>query len=289
LNPAPSYANLVPLKKSKSKDYEYIINYYGSYASMFNYPKSTQMVGQIPGAGGQGCTNAQFGYGKGIIWNAGRNSASGSYIVTEYMVPSNKVIRSVSVSYENTSSCAMNKSGDLAVGVLCSDSCGPGGQLVIFKNATGKPTVYKTPLSREYFNGYDPSGNLFADGQDSSGNFMLVELPKGSTKAVTIKTSNSPVFPGSVQWDGTYVTVFDQLTNETYQYTVSGTNATLKNLVSYNGAGDCAQTWLVKGLMYCGDAGNYSGEVYNYPAGGSAKAVFTGNFDFPLGVTAAKK
>jgi hypothetical protein len=92
-----------------------------------------------------------------------------------------------------------------------------------------------------------------------------------------------------VQWDGTYLSVFDQLTSETYQYTVSGTTATLKNTIHLTGASDCAQTWIVKGLLYCADAGNDGGEVYNYPAGGSPVATFTGNFDFPLGVTAAKK
>ncbi|MGB6519689.1 MAG: hypothetical protein WBE79_14425, partial [Candidatus Cybelea sp.] len=101
--------------------------------------------------------------------------------------------------------------------------------------------------------------------------------------------SNAPEFPGSVQWDGTYLTVFDQLTSETYQYTVSGTTATLKNTIQYSGASDCAQTWIVKALLYCGDAGNDAGEVYNYPAGGSPTAVLTGNFDLPLGVTAARR
>jgi hypothetical protein len=92
-----------------------------------------------------------------------------------------------------------------------------------------------------------------------------------------------------VQWDGTYLTVFDQIANATYQYTVSGTTATLKGTVSLSGSSDCAQTWIVQGLVYCGDAGNGDGEVFNYPAGGSPIAVFTGNFDFPLGVVAAKK
>ncbi len=96
-------------------------------------------------------------------------------------------------------------------------------------------------------------------------------------------------FPGSVQWDGTYLTVFDQLTNQFYQYTVSGKTATLKGTIQLTGSGDCAQTWIVKGLVYCGDAGNNNGEVFKYPAGGSPVAVFTGNFDFPLGMTAAQK
>jgi hypothetical protein len=285
LNPLPRYAELVP-DKSKSKTYEYIFNTYGSYASIFNYPKSTKMVGQLNGAGGQGCTNVLYGYGKKIIWNAGRTND----VITEYSVPNNKVLKTLSLDYTYTSSCAMNTSGDLAVGILLGNSSGPGGQVVIFKNAAGSGKVYNTPLTKEYFDGYDPSGNLFADGEGGpSYNFMLVELPKGSSKFVTIKTSNSPEFPGSVQWDGTYLTVFDQEAGATYQYTVSGTTATLKNTVQFTGTSDCAQTWIVKGLLYCGDAGNNDGEVFKYPAGGSAAATFTGNFDFPLGVTAAKK
>lgn len=284
LSPLPRYAQLVP-DKSKSNKYEYIINFYGTYATMFNYPKSTAQIGSLYGAGGQGCTNVLYGYGKKIIWNAGRTND----LITEYKVPSNKVLKTLFLDYTFTSSCAMNTSGDLAVGILLGNSYGPGGQVVIFKNATGSGTVYDTPLNREYFNGYDPSGNLFADGFDASYTFTLVELPKGSSKFVTIKTSNAPEFPGSVQWDGTYLTVFDQLTNQVYQYTVSGTTATLKNTIQLSGSSDCAQTWIVKGLIYCGDAGNNNGEVFNYPAGGSPVAVFTGNFDFPLGVTAAKK
>jgi hypothetical protein len=281
LNPLPRYAELVP--DTKSKKYEYIFNFYGSYASIFNYPKSTAMIGQINGAGGQGCTNVLYGYGNKIVWNPGRTND----LINEYKIP-NKLIKSLYLNYTFTSSCAMNTSGDLAVGVLLGNSYGPGGQVVIFKNATLPGKVYNTPLSREYFNGYDPHGNLFADGLGSSSNFALVELPQGSSKFVTIKTSNSPQFPGSVQWDGTYLTVFDQSTSETYQYTVSGTKATLKNTVQFTGVGDCAQTWIVKGLLYCGDAGNNDGEVFKYPAGGSPTATFTGSFDQPLGVTAAK-
>ncbi len=283
LNPSPRYAQLVP-DKSKHKKFEYIINYYGTYASIFNYPKSTAMIGQIYGAGGQGCTNVLYGYGKKIIWNAGRTND----LISEYKVP-DTLIKTLSLDYTFTSSCAMNTGGDLAVGVLLGNSYGAGGQVVIFKNASGSGKVYNTPLSREYFNGYDAKGNLFADGFGASYNFMLVELPKGSKKFRTIATSNAPEFPGSVQWDGTYLTVFDQLTSETYQYTVSGTTATLKNTVQYSGAGDCAQTWITKKLLYCGDAGNDDGSVYSYPAGGAPLATFTGDFDLPLGVTAAKK
>jgi hypothetical protein len=276
------YTSLLPDGHGKGKKYEYVFSYYGTYASIFDYPKSVAQIGSIYGDGGQGCTNVLYGYGKKIMWNVG-----GQFAITEYKVPDTP-IKTLSVNYYFPSSCAMNTNGDLAVGILYASGSG-GGDVVIFKNATGTPTAYHTPLDEEFFNGYDNQGNLFADGftGDRSG-FALVEMPKGSTKFVTIKTSNSVQFPGSVQWDGTYLTVFDQIANALYRYTVSGTTATLKSTVQFQGSYDCAQTWIVKGLVYCGDAGNDNGEVFKYPAGGQPVAVFTGNFDFPLGVTAAK-
>ena len=283
LSPLPSYANILPDRHKKSKYYEYVFNYYGTYASIFDYPKSVAQIGAIDGLGGQGCTNVLYGYGKKTFWNVG-----GQNQIEEFKVPQ-KLIKTLSVAYSFPSSCAMDTSGDLAVGILEASGAG-GGDVVIFKNASGSGTAYTTPLDEEFFDGYDNQGNLFADGFTGyRSGFALVELPKGSTKFETIKTSNTVEFPGSVQWDGTYLTVFDQDTNEMYQYTVSGTTATLKGTVSFSGSSDCAQTWIVQGLVYCGDAGNGDGEVFNYPAGGSPIATFTGKFDVPLGVVAAEK
>jgi hypothetical protein len=281
LSPLPTYATIVPDRHKKSKTFEYIINDYGSYASIFDYPKSTKQIGSIAGDGGQGCTNVLYGYGKNIFWDVG-----GASQITEYRVPK-KPIKTLSVpSNEMPSSCAMNTTGDLAVGILFGSNSG---DVVIFKNASGSGTAYTTPLTDEYFDGYDNQGNLFADGFNHNNEFELVELPKGSSTFQAVTTSNTVEFPGSVQWDGTYLTVFDQLANATYQYTVSGTTATLKRTVSLSGSSDCAQTWIVKGLVFCGDAGNNDGEIFKYPAGGSPIATFTGNFDFPLGVVAAEK
>jgi hypothetical protein len=179
----------------------------------------------------------------------------------------------------------MDLNGDLAVGILYGTD---GGNVLVFKQATGTPTLYATPLVREYFDGYDPQGDLFADGFNGASNFELVELPKGGRKFVPIATSNTVEFPGSVQWDGSYLAVTDQIANDVYRYTVSGTTATLKDTVRLSGSSDCAQTWIVTGLMYCADAGNENGAVFNYPAGGSEIAVFKGNFDLPLGTVAAK-
>ena len=282
LNPMPRYATMVP-DHHAGKKFEYVFNEYETYASIFEYPKSLKEIGQISGDGGQGCTNVLYGYGKKTFWNVGGNTQ-----ITEYKVPDTP-IKTLSVSYSFPSSCAMDASGDLAVGILYGSSKGGGGDVVIFKNGSGAGTAYTTPLREEFFDGYDNHGNLFADGftGDRSG-FALVELPKGSSKFRTITTSNAVQFPGSVQWDGKYLAVFDQIANAFYRYSVSGTQATLAATVSITGASDCAQTWIVKGFVYCGD--NYgAGEVFKYPAGGSPVAVLSGNFDFPLGVTAAEK
>jgi hypothetical protein len=281
LSPLPRYATLVPDRLARLTTHEYIINDYGTYASIFNYPKSVKQIGTITNVGGQGCTNVLYGYGKKIFWIvAGYNQ------ITEYQVPQ-KPIKTLSVpSGEMPSSCAMNTTGDLAVGILAGSNAG---NIVIFKNASGSGTHIPTPLAREYFDGYDANGNLFFDGFTSGSGFQLDEIPKGTKKVHTITTSNTVEFPGSVQWDGKYLTVTDQIANAMYRYTISGTQATLKGTVTLTGSSDCAQTWIVTGIVYCADAGTDGGEVFKYPAGGSTIAVFVGNFDLPLGTVAAKR
>ena len=277
----PSYPATVPDRDVKSKFYEYVINDYGSYATIFDYPNSDKQIGTIyDKVGGQGCTNVLYGYGKKTFW-----IVAGADQISEYSVPQ-KLLRNLSVSVGMPSSCAMNTSGDLAVGIL---SGAGGGDIVIFKHARGKAKVITSSLAREYFDGYDNQGNLFFDGFTGAYKFELLEIPKGSSKPETIKTSNTIKFPGSVQWDGTYLAVTDQSAEAIYQYTVSGTKATLKNTVSLTRASDCAQTWIATGIVYCGDAGNEDGEVFKYPAGGSPIATLKGKFDFPLGMVAAEK
>ncbi len=275
----PRFATLVP-DVIPGRKREYVFNAYGTYGSVFNYPKSDQQIATINNAGGQGCTNVLYGYGKGIVWNVAAADQ-----ITEYDVRKNTPIKTLDISASSfPTSCAMNTRGDLAVGNY------DGGQVVIFKNASGSGTIYTTPLDEEFFDGYDNQGNLFADGfsGDRSG-FGLVELPKGSSKFEAIRTTNIVDFPGSVQWDGTYLTVFDQQADALYRYAVSGTTATLKGTVSLSGVSDCAQTWIVSGLIYCGDAGNDEGEVFKYPAGGSPIAILGSGLPEPLGVTAAEK
>lgn len=276
------YAVLLPdrLETAPLRTYEYIINDYGTYASIFRYPKGKDQVGSINDVGGQGCTNVLYGYGVRTFWIVAADNQ-----ITKYRVPK-RPLRSLSDSVGMPSSCAMNIAGDLAVGILDGTDSGA---IVIYRHSKGSGTVYRTTgLAREYFDGYDNKGNLFADGFTPSYDFGLEELPKGSKTFRTITTSNTVQFPGSVQWDGTYLVVTDQIANAMYRYKVVGTQATLKSTVSLSGSLDCAQTWIATGIVYCADAGTNDGEVFKYPAGGSPIAAFSGNFDLPLGTVAAE-
>ena len=121
------------------------------------------------------------------------------------------------------------------------------GGVTIFHKARGKGKVISGP-GEAYFGGYDSQSDLFVDGFSSNHGFALVELKKGSSAFVTVATSNTVEFPGSVQWDGTYLTVTDQSAGAIYRYTVSGTSATLKDTVLLSGASDCAASWIARGL-----------------------------------------
>ncbi|MEO8789227.1 MAG: hypothetical protein ABI431_03030 [Candidatus Tumulicola sp.] len=280
LNAPAHYPEIVldPTAKSKTKNFDYIINNYGSYASVFNYPKSIKQIATVTDVGGQGCTNVLNGYGKKIVWIIAAYDQ-----ISEYTAP-DTLVKSLSVDSKSfPSSCAMNTDGDLAVGILAGTNSGA---MVIFKKAKGSGSVIKTPLIQEFFDGYDNKGNLFFDGYNASFKFQFAEIPKGSKTPQLIALSNKIQFPGSVQWDGKYVTVFDQLANNLYRYTIKGTKAKLHDTISFTGVSDCAQTWIAGDVVYCGDAGLDDGEVLNYPAGGSPIAVFKGNFDLPLGTVA---
>jgi hypothetical protein len=149
LRPLPRYATIVPDRRVK-KHFEYIINFYGTYASIFDYPKSDKQIGTINNVGGQGCTNVLYGYGKKTFWIVAAYNQ-----ITEYTVPQTP-IKTLSVpSSSMPSSCAMDTSGDLAVGILNGSGAG---DIVIFKNASGSGTFMATPLDEEFFDGYDNQG-----------------------------------------------------------------------------------------------------------------------------------
>jgi hypothetical protein len=248
---------------------QYFSNFYGSGILLeFDYPKSESPIGSINFNGGSFCTK-----GARTFW------ITGSDEIAEFKVGGASPIRMLRTG-PYTSGCAV----DPATGDLAALDVIPGG-VTIFHKARGKGKVI-SGSGEAYFDGYDNQSNLYVDGSSSHG-FTLVELKKGSNAFVTITTSNTVEFPGSVQWDGKYLTVTDQEADAIYRYAVSGTHATLKGTVLLSGAADCAQTWIARPYAYCADAGNNDGEVFKYPAGGSPITALSG-MDFPFGVVSLR-
>src|ERR1700678_2533728 len=101
LNTSPRYASVLPnsAATSKAKDYEYIMSDYGTYASIFDYPKSSSEIGSIKNVGGQGCTNVLYGYGKKTFW-----IMAGTDQMTEYNVPK-KPVKTLSIATGQPSGC----------------------------------------------------------------------------------------------------------------------------------------------------------------------------------------
>jgi hypothetical protein len=148
--------------------------------------------------------------------------------------------------------------GNLAVTNIYDLSSEPGAVLV-YRHATGSPTAYRSSAQYYYyFAGYDTKGNLFFDGRNTSGTFVLSELPKGAAKAHSIEVIGGTIyFPGTVEWyaTGSYLIVGDQLCGNInaaclYHLTIAkkaGTIAGKTNLKGYTGGHVCE---LVQGTEY---------------------------------------
>jgi hypothetical protein len=99
-------------------------------------------------------------------------------------------------------SCAVDPStGNVAVTNVFSPGGGMG-NVAIFSSPSSTPTILQNPGQFVYtFAGYDPSGNLWVDGLDSTlSNFILSYC--GASSCSTIPISNGTIYgPGAVQWD----------------------------------------------------------------------------------------
>jgi hypothetical protein len=180
--------------------------------------------------------------------------------------------------------------GKLAVMFESSD-----GNVAIFPNASGSPTVYHDNI-RTYYGSYDNEGNLFIDGLTSTEQFVLTELPEGSGTFETIAiTPKITLSPGQVQWDGQYVTVEGLAgahagdATTIYRLQVSGSAATVAGAAHFRNAGRAVGLSWITGSQVLLPFGTRSDKgsskrvgVWKYPAGGKRAGVFKG---FPGSVT----
>lgn len=249
-------ALVTPDRHKRHEKFAYISNFYGSDVQEFHFPKGEPLSGTIHGLSDpEGmCTRTA----RGTFWIV----ESGAAAVDEYRAGGTTKLKSLTVTADagEPVGCTIDRSsGDLAVSLIGA------GDVVVFKGGTGSGTEVSDGLEDTFFVGYDGSGDLFVDGETSTG-VGLVEMPAGSSTFHVVVLPNTIEFPGSVQWDGTYITLSDQLASAIYRYSVSNFMATLEGTVTFSGGavnGD-----IYKGYYLGLGAGNEPA-VYAYPAGGA--------------------
>ncbi len=164
------------------------------------------------------------------------------------------------------------------------------GNVLVFAKGTKLPVTVTNNTQYTYdFGGYDADGNLFFDGRDANGNYMLSELPKGGKSANTVTlTGGKLYFPGMVQWDSTKseLIVGDQscaggYSSCLYRISLSGSTGKIVGSLQLKDSGGSAVCDLVQGVEYGGEiAGSdfdFCGSppsatyLWPYPAGGAPK------------------
>jgi hypothetical protein len=179
------------------------------------------------------------------------------------------------------------KTGNLAVANYGSDTLS--GSVAIFKGSSGSPSYYSgSDVATDYFCGYDNKGNLFVDGEPSTGSgFAFAELPKGKKTLINITLNQSIDNPGGVQWDGKYIAVGDagdgyQGGSPIYQFSIAGSSGTEIGSAPLANTVFDGQFWIqgkkvVVPNTYYTESDGWKGnvQVYGYPAGGMPKKTFT--------------
>jgi hypothetical protein len=202
-----------------------------------DYGASDVLIFTMPGMALKGTlTGFAFPEGEcsdrsGNIWIAN----AGGFQILEYS-RTGTLLNTLSDPYGFPAACAFDNHGNLAVANIESSTAGAG-NIVVYANATGGGVIYTNSAFFQYFFvGYDPNGNLFFDGTNSSRtSSYLAELPAGSSNTKLISLSGGTLhFAGFVQWygNGNYLALGDQECNGipsacVYWVSVSGSAGTI--------------------------------------------------------------
>ena len=144
-----------------------------------------------------------FGYPQGLCSDAGGNvwvADTGGIAMDEFS-HTGKLLQHFTVRLGYPVACAVNPvNGDLAVSNIQGTS--DVGMVLIYPHASGSPVVLScAPLYYYGFVGYDPNGNLFVDGRDTSNNFHLCRGKDSEARMTPMSIAGGTIHvPGMVQW-----------------------------------------------------------------------------------------
>lgn len=205
--------------------------------------------------------------------------------------------------------CAVDPTtGNLAVTSF--DAFGVSAQVLIYPNATYPPAQeFRNPaLDFPFFPAYDPQGNLYVNGLDFSGHYILSEAAAGSDTLSTVNISGGTLyFPGMVQWNivASSLALGDQLCNGSpsaciYSATVSGSTATITGttqLLTFEGGPVCdmvqgvlgrlSRMVAAGGFFLCGTPSTVN--RWLFPAGGIPTNYNNSVVSAPIGAAISNK
>jgi hypothetical protein len=205
--------------------------------------------------------------------------------IFEYRHGGKEPIATLQAAANNPSDCAVDPTtGNLAVTTLGSTKPG---NLAIYRHARGTPKVYVDPSIQKYFFcGYDGGGNLYLDGQPPKGRFQFAELPKGRSEFTNITLNQKIYWPGSVLWDGNYVAVGDVVVPNVYEFSISGSQGTLRGTTPLDGViYDNAFSLDRKRIVVAAGGTSFNtAMIFDYPAGGDAVKIIRRGIGGALGL-----
>jgi len=250
--------------------------------SVLTFPQGTlvatiKQIGSVRGI----CSDTS-----GNVWMTTSNSGSDPFHIYKFRHGGTKPVEVLN-THRYTYGCAVDPTtGNLAV---ISYGGSEDGVVDIWRGAhKGKPAVYYIGIPPSAC-AYDFSGNLFVDGAGGAG-AALTELVKGAKRFTSISLRNNAGWTvGSVQWDGTYVTLGVGTisgSSSIYRVQLSGERGKVVKPVHLQHLASWPHFVIVYGEIVAtqrGSAGRRIG-LYKYPGGGKTLDVFSG-FDHPAGMT----
>jgi hypothetical protein len=186
------------LAAAKSMDLLYVSDY--DQLLVFSYPKG-KLVGEVGAPSGD-----LFGLcsdNAGDVFVTSQESDFQSYIY-EYAHGGTEPIATLRDPGEPLGCAVDPETGNVAVtNISADDPPYYHGDLIVFPGGQGPPAQYSdSSIPFFLFCSYDASGNLFADGYDSSAS-GLAELPRGAGTLTNLTLSQN-IAPGSIQWVDAY-------------------------------------------------------------------------------------
>jgi hypothetical protein len=245
--------------EAKTGDLLYVSDQEKAHVYVYSYPAAKQ-VGTLSG----------IHFPESLCVDAAGNvyvPDDGASQVAEYAHGGTTPIK-VLTDREFPDACAVDPlTGDLAV-------ANQSGTVSIYPNATGSPAVYTTPFI-PWFCAYDPSGNLFADG-DGAG-IQIAKLRKGGSafERVTYHEGNNGTVAG-MQWVGNHLSAgtasrySGHCCGRIHRFTIKGLHGKRAGSMLVGGQ---MNNFFIEGSTAIVTTGLHRVLFYDYPKGGSAQRI----------------